>query len=87
MAKKPSLANALKKAPPANGIPATASTDKSPAGRPKSRQGKKTVTSWIEPTAKKQLAMLSIEEERPEAELLIEAINLLFAKYDKPPIA
>lgn len=87
MAKKPSLANALKKTAPANDTPTPVTVDHSPVSRPKSRQGKKTVTSWIEPAAKKQLAMLSIEEERPEAELLIEAINLLFAKYDRPPIA
>jgi len=37
--------------------------------------------------AKKQLAMLAIEEDTTQQELLTEALNDLFRKRGKPPIA
>ncbi len=37
--------------------------------------------------AAKQLAMLKIETDKDEQDLLAEALNLLFEQYGKPPIA
>ena len=37
--------------------------------------------------AAKQLAMLKIETDKTEQVLITEALNLLFEKYGKPPIA
>ena len=37
--------------------------------------------------AKKQLAMLAIERDQTQQALMSEALNDLFKKYDKPPIA
>lgn len=37
--------------------------------------------------AAKQLAMLKIETDKDEQDLMAEALNLLFEKYGKPPIA
>jgi hypothetical protein len=43
--------------------------------------------SKITRQADKQLAMLSIEADKHEYELVAEALNLLFQKYGKPPVA
>ena len=37
--------------------------------------------------AAKQLAMLKIETDKDEQDLMAEALNLLFEQYGKPPIA
>ena len=41
----------------------------------------------IRKAAAKQLAILKIETERTETDLLTEALNLLFAQHDLPQIA
>ena len=52
-----------------------------------SRQGKKAIAAYFDPAVRKQLAMLAVQEERTQADLLAEAINLLFEKYGRSPIA
>jgi hypothetical protein len=52
-----------------------------------SRQGKKAIAAYFDPAVRKQLAMLAVQEERTQADLLAEAINLLFEKYGQSPIA
>ena len=52
-----------------------------------SRVGKQLVGSFFEKNVKKQFVMLALEEEKNQSELLTEAINDLFKKYNKPPIA
>ncbi|GJM01456.1 MAG: hypothetical protein DHS20C07_31350 [Methyloligella sp.] len=51
------------------------------------RIGKQSLNVYLDKNVKKQFAMLSIELEKNQTELLIEALNELFKKYNKPPIA
>jgi hypothetical protein len=87
--KKSSLADiALSKgtantpAPVAAAIAATA-TEKE-AGKKDERIGQ---TLRLPSGAHKQLKRLAIDVEKPVHDLLIEAVNDLFVKYGKPPIA
>jgi hypothetical protein len=52
-----------------------------------SRVGKKTVAAHFDPAVSKQLKLLGIERDSSTQALLKEAINDLFTKYGKPPIA
>jgi len=52
-----------------------------------SRQGKKAVTGYFDPAVRQQLAVLAAEEQRSQNDLLAEALNLLFERYDKSPLA
>jgi hypothetical protein len=52
-----------------------------------SRQGKKAIAAYYDPAVRKQLALLAVQEERTQADLLAEALNLLFEKYGQSPIA
>jgi hypothetical protein len=51
------------------------------------REGKSTTIFQVPEPAKRQLAYLAIDQGRTQQALLIEALNDLFSKYDKPPIA
>jgi hypothetical protein len=51
------------------------------------REGKSTTIFQVPEPAKKQLAYLAIDESTTQQALLIEALNDLFSKYGKPPIA
>jgi hypothetical protein len=51
------------------------------------REGKSTTIFQVPEAAKRQLAYLAIDESRTQQSLLIEALNDLFKKYSKPPIA
>ena len=74
--------------PPAVGPEAASQGERSAAiAVPPSRQGKKAIAAYFDPAVRKQLALLAVQEERTQADLLAEAINLLFEKYDQPPIA
>ena len=52
-----------------------------------SRRGKVAITHWVDPAVRKQLARLAIDHDSSQAELVAEALNLLFEKYGQPPIA
>jgi hypothetical protein len=89
-AKKPSLANlALNKgtsvtpAPVAAAIAQSQPTEKE-HGKKDDRIGQ---TLRLPPGAHKQLKRLAVDVEKPVHDLLIEAVNDLFTKYGKPPIA
>ncbi len=61
-----------------------------PAGKAQARPdraGKKQTLFHLPEAAKKQLAILAIENETTQQALLSEALNDLFKKYSKPPIA
>ena len=47
----------------------------------------KPLTTRVEPAVFRQLKVLAAEQDRPLMYLLGEAINLLFEKHGKPPIA
>lgn len=60
------------------------------AGRRKStgpRAGKKAVPFWIPDAAKRQLGGMAVDEDSTIQALLTEALNDLFKKRGKPPIA
>ena len=65
--------------------PATVSVDQKQP-RP-DRVGKKQTIFHMPEASKKQLAILAIECEQTQQALLSEALNDLFKKYGKPPIA
>jgi hypothetical protein len=83
MSRKPSLAAALQRvtagpvASPAAGGERTAP----------SRRGKKTIAGHFDPAVSRQLRELALAEESSVQELLREALNDLFAKRGRPPIA
>lgn len=51
------------------------------------RVGRKATLFQVPQSAKKQLAILAIEEDKTQQVLLSEALNDLFIKYGKQPIA
>lgn len=55
--------------------------------RPPSRQGKKAVAGHFDPAVSRQLRQIALAEESSVQELLKEALNDLFVKRGKPPIA
>lgn len=52
-----------------------------------SRQGTKAITGHFDPAVSKQLKQLSLDQDSSVQALLAEALNDLFTKYSKPPIA
>jgi len=94
MSKRANLAAALQSAtrgaeaaPTAPSINATSATVTSIGSRVPSRVGKKTVAAHFDPAVSKQLKHLGLERDSSTQDLLREAINDLFTKYGKPPIA
>jgi len=94
MSKRTHLAQALQNAtrstesapvPPA-ASPPSAETPRFVARTP-SRVGKKTIAAHFDPAVSRQLKEIGIARDRSTQDLLREAINDLFTKYGKPPIA
>lgn len=54
---------------------------------PPSREGKKPVTGFFSPETSRQIKKLGLDCDKTMQELLQEALNDLFRKYDLPPIA
>lgn len=52
-----------------------------------SRQGKRGVTAFFAPEVTKQLRLLAAEEDRTVQSLMEEALNEIFRKFGKSPIA
>ena len=64
------------------------SVDNDPSGyTAPSRRGKKAITGYYDPAVRQQLAVLAAEEGRSQNDLLAEALNMLFERYRKSPIA
>jgi hypothetical protein len=101
MPKRPSLAERMREvatpdAPPSDapkaataGEPQTSDKRSTPASGfyAATRAGKKKVTASLDPAAHKQLRQLGLDRDMTTESLLIEAINDLFKKYAKRPIA
>ena len=90
MVKKPNLSAALQRASgqtsePVESLPASKGKSK-PAPQP-SRKGKKAVVGYFDPAVSRQLKQIALDEETNVQEVLKEAINDLFLKKGKPPIA
>jgi hypothetical protein len=82
MAKKTDLAKALKTA-----AEKSAPADPGNGGLPPSRQGKRAIAGFFDPAAARQLKHLALERDTSIQALLAEALNDLFGKYGRPPIA
>lgn len=93
MSKRANLAAALQtatrggEAPAAQPVNPTTATVTSIGSRVPSRVGKKTVAAHFDPAVSKQLKHLGLERDSSTQTLLREAINDLFTKYGRPPIA
>jgi hypothetical protein len=96
--KRPSLAETMQRAArpePAAALPPAAVTPAltpAPTGEGRgfyaaTRVGKKKVTAALDPAVHKELKKLATDREMTAEGLLLEAINDLFQKYGKPPIA
>jgi hypothetical protein len=57
------------------------------APRQRGREGKVSITQWVDPVVRKQIAQIALDEDRDQYELVNEALNLLFEKYGRSPIA
>jgi hypothetical protein len=51
------------------------------------RSGKVNIAGYFEPAVRKQLAILAVEQETDQVKLMAEALNMLFEKYGRSPIA
>jgi hypothetical protein len=93
MNKRTNLAAALQTATRGGDMPVvqaghlSTATVTSIGSRAPSRVGKKTVAAHFDPAVSKQLKHLALERDTSTQGLLREAINDLFAKHGKPPIA
>jgi hypothetical protein len=95
--KRPSLAETMAKAarPEPAAAPAPAVRAAETAAEPRergnffaaTRAGKKKLTAAVDPAAHLQFRQLALELGKGGEALQIEAINDLFTKYGKPPIA
>lgn len=84
---KDTSGNAQPAARPASGA-AEATADTAPKRFDQAnRRGKVVISAYFDPAVRKQLAILAVEEERTQAALLAEALNLLFEKHGRSPIA
>jgi hypothetical protein len=82
--------DAVKRHPPAKPAPTVTTNEVPPSAQgmqQPSRKGKVAITHWVDPAVRKQLARLAIDLDSSQAELVAEALNLLFEKYGQPPIA
>ena len=89
MNKRANLAAALQTATrggEATSSPAAATVTAIRATTP-SRIGKKTVAAHFDPAVSRQLKQLGLDRDTSTQALLREALNDLFTKYGKPPIA
>ena len=89
---KKSSAKAEPQAAPQNATPLQVRTAPPPDLDPSaytapSRRGKKAITGYYDPAVRQQLAVLAAEEGRSQNDLLAEALNMLFERYRKSPIA
>ena len=93
MSKRANLAVALQTATRGSEAPTVQAANQTSASvtpigaRGPSRIGKKTGAAHFDPAVSKQLKHLGLERDSSTQALLREAINDLFAKYGKPPIA
>lgn len=86
MKKKPSLSNALQQATERKEEVKVLERVASP-GIPPSRQGKKTIAGHFDPAVSRQLREIALAEDSSVQMLLREALNDLFEKRGRPPIA
>lgn len=81
--KAPTSAPARTSEPPTEATDGEARVETKSAGR----SGKVNIAGYFEPAVRKQLAILAVEQETDQVKLMAEALNLLFEKYGRSPIA
>src|SRR5215213_5468316 len=52
-----------------------------------SRKGKVAISAYFDPAVRQQLAILAVKENKSQAALMAEALNLMFERYGEAPIA
>ena len=91
--RKTSLASALHEASGRKSIAAEQPTTSSaafdtPAAKPQAnREGKKIISGHFDPAAAKQFKQIALDNDTTVQDLLREALNDLFVKYGKKPLA
>jgi hypothetical protein len=59
-----------------------------PEVKPKeTRENQKAIITWHNKAVRAQLKQIGIEQEKSQQKLIAEALNMLFVKYGKGPIA
>jgi hypothetical protein len=87
MPPKKNLADALQKVAQPNEAAAPPVARTPSANTAPSREGKKAVTGFFDPAVSRQLKQIALEEDSNIQALLREALNDLFTKRGKSPIA
>ncbi len=94
MSKRPNIHEAMSEAAGSTRTKSVSTTDKTnpsiemPVNMAQpSRAGTKAITGHYPPPVRYQLKLLAAEQDRTMEHMLAEAINLLFAAYNKPEIA
>jgi hypothetical protein len=94
MARRPSIADAFSGPGDFASIPAPPAVEPmlhaepaKRAGRGSGRTGKKGIAFWVEPDAAKQLALISVHEDKTIQALMEEALDLLFRSRGKHGLA
>jgi hypothetical protein len=87
MQKKPSLAAALHKASGKESPEPVAASITPEPDTQTSRQGKRLIGGHFDPAVAKELKKLALDKDATVQALLAEAINDLFTKYGKKPLA
>jgi hypothetical protein len=52
-----------------------------------SRKGKVAISAYFDPVVRQQLAILAVKQNKSQAALMAEALNLMFERYGEAPIA
>ena len=88
MPRKQNLADALQKVAQPNEVAGPPSVARNPStNMAPSREGKKAITGFFDPAISRQLKQIALEEDSNIQALLREALNDLFIKRGKSPIA
>ena len=89
--KKPSLTAALQQATGKNMLPVVVANEAVPpptsSELPPSRRGKKIISGYFDPAVARQLKQLALDHDMTVQTLLNEALNDLFVKHNRQPLA
>ena len=90
MSTKPNFAAGLKALRPEAPLPSPAAAPPTPPAavqQAPSRAGKVAISAYFDPEVRKQLAIMAARQDKSQAALLAEALNMLFEHYSESPIA
>ena len=85
--KTPALADAFAEAQAPAATKTAPDETADAANQPPSRRGRRAITFYVDPAAHQQLRILGIEAGESTQALMTEAVNALFERRGKPPIA